>query len=114
MTRDNDHRSDADRRRAAGGTPAWLPAAAVAITLVLWASAFVGIRHVAETPPRRALAGRLLVAALGCLPLVLRRGSGCADRREWSAVPPAASRWFGIYNLALNEGERRVDAGTAA
>ena len=22
--------------------------------------------------------------------------------------------WFGIYNLALNEGERRVDAGTAA
>ena len=22
--------------------------------------------------------------------------------------------WFGVYNVALNEGERRVDAGTAA
>ena len=26
----------------------------------------------------------------------------------------AASGWFGIYNLALNAGERHVDAGTAA
>ena len=22
--------------------------------------------------------------------------------------------WFGVYNVALNEGEQRVDAGTAA
>ena len=95
--------------------PAWLPVAAGGVTLVMWASAFVVIRHVAHDVSPGALgAGRLLVAALVVLPLVLRRGWVRPDRREWTLLVVGGVGWFGIYNLALNAGERDVDAGTAA
>ncbi|PUA82112.1 EamA family transporter [Nocardioides currus] len=81
----------------------------------MWASAFVVIRHVADDiSPGSLGAGRLLVAALCVLPLVLRRGWVKPTRREWILLTACGVGWFGIYNLALNEGERRVDAGTAA
>ena len=95
--------------------PAWFPAAAGAITLVMWASAFVVIRHVADDiSPGSLGAGRLIVAALVVLPLVLRRGWVQPTGREWILLTACGIGWFGIYNLALNEAERRVDAGTAA
>lgn len=95
--------------------PAWLPVAAGGVTLVMWASAFVVIRHVAHDISPGALgAGRLLVAALVVLPLVLRRGWVAPTRREWTLLSLGGVGWFGIYNLALNAGERHVDAGTAA
>ena len=94
---------------------AWLPLAACGVTLVMWASAFVVIRHVAEDISPGALgAGRLLVAALVVLPLVLRRGWVRPTPREWVLLAVGGVGWFGIYNLALNAGERHVDAGTAA
>lgn len=93
----------------------WLPITAGAITLVMWASAFVVIRHVAHDVSPGALgAGRLLVAALVVAPLVLRRGWVRPDRREWTLLALGGVGWFGVYNLALNAGERYVDAGTAA
>ncbi|MFM6848178.1 MAG: DMT family transporter [Terrabacter sp.] len=93
----------------------WLPVAAGAVTLVMWASAFVVIRHVAhDVSPGAIGAGRLLVAALVVLPLVLRRGWVRPDRREWALLALGGVGWFGVYNLALNAGERHVDAGTAA
>ena len=95
--------------------PAWLPIAAGGVTLVMWASAFVVIRHVAHDVSPGALgAGRLLVAALVVLPLVLRRGWVAPTRREWVLLGLGGIGWFGIYNLTLNAGERHVDAGTAA
>lgn len=95
--------------------PAWLPMAAGGVTLLMWASAFVVIRHVAEDVSPGALgAGRLLVAALVVLPLVLRQGWVAPTRREWTLLAVGGVGWFGIYNLALNAGERHVDAGTAA
>ena len=93
----------------------WLPLAAGAVTLVMWASAFVVIRHVAHDVSPGALgSGRLLVAALVVLPLVLRRGWVRPTRREWALLALGGIGWFGVYNLALNAGERHVDAGTAA
>lgn len=93
----------------------WLPVAAGAVTLVMWASAFVVIRHVAHDVSPGALgAGRLLLAALVVLPLVLRRGWVRPTVREWVLLAVGGLGWFGIYNLALNAGERHVDAGTAA
>ncbi|WP_241005315.1 DMT family transporter [Nocardioides sp. zg-1228] len=93
----------------------WLPVAAGAVTLVMWASAFVVIRHVAHDISPGALgSGRLLVAALVVLPLVLRRGWVRPTRREWALLAAGGVGWFGVYNLALNAGERHVDAGTAA
>ena len=95
--------------------PTWLPVAAGGVTLLMWASAFVVIRHVAhDVSPGAIGTGRLLVAALVVLPLVLRRGSGAPTRREWTLLALGGVGWFGVYNLTLNAGERSVDAGTAA
>ena len=93
-----------------------LPLTAVAVTLVLWASAFVAIRHLGSRIGPGSLAlGRLLVGtvALGVTLAV----HGGWHRPDGSALPRLVAiglLWFGVYNVALNAGERRVDAGTAA
>jgi drug/metabolite transporter (DMT)-like permease len=72
------------------GPAPWLPVAAGAVTLVMWASAFVVIRHVAHDVSPGALgSGRLLVAALVVLPLVLRRGWVRPNRRSASTTSPS-------------------------
>ena len=93
----------------------WLPLAAVGVTLVLWASAFVGIRYLGDDFSPGALSlGRLLVGTL-CLGVVaLGRGVPHPTGRQWLSIVAIGVLWFGVYNVALNEGERRVDAGTAA
>lgn len=95
--------------------PTWLPVAAIAVTLLLWASAFVAIRHLgADFSPGALSLGRLLVGAL-CLGVVaLSGGLPHPTRGEWVSLLVIGVLWFGVYNVALNEGERRVDAGTAA
>ena len=90
--------------------------AAVAVTLVLWASAFVAIRHLGrEVPPGALSLGRLLIArwrsAFARLPPAAAPGR---PRRDWPLLLLCGVGWFGVYNLALNEAERRIDAGTAA
>ena len=35
-------------------------------------------------------------------------------RREWALLTGCGLAWFAVYNIALNAGEQRVDAGTAA
>jgi drug/metabolite transporter (DMT)-like permease len=95
--------------------PTWLPVAAVAVTLVFWASAFVAIRHLgADFSPGALSLGRLVVGAL-CLGVVaLSRGLPRPTGRQWLSIVTIGVLWFGVYNVALNAGERRVDAGTAA
>ena len=94
--------------------PAWLPMAAVSVTLIFWASAFVAIRHLGESFSPGALSlGRLLVAALCLGAVALSRGLPRPTLREWAAIVTIGVLWFGIYNIALNAGELRVDAGTA-
>lgn len=100
-------------------TRPWLPLAAVGFTLLTWASAFVAIRHLGETVPPGSLSlGRLVIAviALGVMvqvsvPAARRR---LPTRREWPLIALGGVSWIGIYNVALNESERRIDAGTAA
>jgi drug/metabolite transporter (DMT)-like permease len=96
-------------------TRTWLPAAAGAFTLLCWASAFVAIRHLG----REVTPGALTIARLGIASIVLglmvaRRPRAWPNRREWPLMVVCGVTWFGIYNLALNEAERRIDAGTAA
>jgi drug/metabolite transporter (DMT)-like permease len=97
--------------------PAWLPLAAVACTLVFWASAFVAIRHLGHdfTPGSLSL-GRLLVGAvaLGIVAAPKVRTMPRPTGREWAAIVAIGVLWFGIYNVALNQGEHHVDAGTAS
>ncbi|UMG91317.1 DMT family transporter [Nocardioides sp. TF02-7] len=92
-----------------------LPLAAVATTLVFWASAFVAIRHLGDDFSPGALSlGRLLVGALALAVLALPRGLPRPTGRQWGSIVAIGVLWFGVYNVALNAGEQRVDAGTAA
>jgi drug/metabolite transporter (DMT)-like permease len=88
---------------------------AVGVTMLLWASAFVGIRAAAPHFSSGALAlGRLLTASVVLVAILLLRREGLPPRAAWPAIIGAGVLWFGIYMVALNQGEQGVDAGTAA
>ena len=94
-----------------------LPLIAVAVTLVLWASAFVAIRDLADEVRPGALAlGRLAVGAL-CLGLVALRRRAVLVRpvgTDWWRLLAIGLLWYALYMVSLNAGERRIDAGTAS
>jgi drug/metabolite transporter (DMT)-like permease len=93
----------------------WLPLAAVATTLVFWASAFVAIRHLGHDFSSGSLSlGRLVVGSICLAVVALPRGLPRPSRRDWPPLIVIGVLWFGVYNVALNEGEQRVDAGTAS
>lgn len=95
-------------------------------TVVLWASAFVGIRYAGRHfGPGPLALGRLFVGTLtlgGMWALfawrAYARGSHRLitrpNRRDLGALVLCGVLWFGAYNVALNAAERRVDPGTAA
>jgi drug/metabolite transporter (DMT)-like permease len=88
---------------------------AAGVTVVLWASAFVAIRHVGrEISPGPLSLGRLLVGSLLLGSVVLLRGATWPARRDWRLLLVCGLLWFGVYNIALNAAEQRVDAGTAS
>ena len=95
-----------------------LGVAAVVITVVLWASAFVGIRAIGPSfSPGSLTLGRLAVAAvvLGALVVPQLAKSNALPRgREWWPILGYGVMWFGGYNVALNAAEHLLDAGTAA
>jgi drug/metabolite transporter (DMT)-like permease len=89
--------------------------AAVSVTVVLWASAFVAIRHAGEAYSPGALAlGRLATAAVLLGAFALVRRVGLPPRAAWPGILVSGVLWFGGYMVFLNWGEREVDAGTAA
>src|ERR1700691_3608905 len=88
---------------------------ALALTLLMWASAFVVIRSAGRhlSPGPLALT-RIAVGSLALgIAMVVRRqappGRGAAGRATLSGV-----LWFGAYMLSLNAAERWVDAGTSS
>ncbi|WP_371405931.1 DMT family transporter [Kribbella sp. NBC_00662] len=92
-----------------------LAAGAAAVTVVLWASAFVAIRHVGQEISSGALSlGRLLVGSVLLGIFVFARPRRWPARRDWKFLLACGLLWFGVYNLALNEAERHLDAGTTA
>lgn len=94
----------------------WLALGAALLTVVLWASAFVGIRALADDLSPGAFAfGRLLVGAVALGVIVaIRRPALPSRRRDWVLIVAAGVVWFGSYFTILNAGEGLVDAGTAA
>jgi drug/metabolite transporter (DMT)-like permease len=88
---------------------------AAAVTVVLWASAFVAIRSDGHDFSPGALAlGRLLPAAAVLALISLSRRAGWPPRAAWPGIAATGVLWFGVYMVALNWGEQHVDAGTAA
>jgi drug/metabolite transporter (DMT)-like permease len=97
-----------DRARTAG-------AAAAGITVLLWASAFVGIRAAGEDLSAGPLTlGRLLVGAVALGALVGLRRDAWPPRAALPRLLACGLLWFGAYNILLNAAEQRIDAGTAA
>lgn len=88
---------------------------AMGVTVVLWASAFVAIRAIGDVfAPGPLALGRLLVGALALTIVVVPTGISLPSRRTLGFIVGYGVLWFGAYNVALNAGERHVDAGTAA
>jgi drug/metabolite transporter (DMT)-like permease len=88
---------------------------ALGVTVVLWASAFVGIRDAADSFSAGPLSlGRLAVAAVVLTVLAKPWKHRLPSGRPFLLLLLAGVSWFGAYNISLNAGERQVDAGTAA
>ncbi|MEU9154446.1 DMT family transporter [Streptomyces sp. NPDC048417] len=101
--------------RAAPASRPLLPVLAAAVTVVLWASAFVAIRSAGGSYSPGALAlGRLFSGSLALGLLCLVRREGLPPRSAWRGIGISGVLWFGFYMVALNWGEQQVDAGTAA
>ncbi|MGQ9675519.1 MAG: DMT family transporter [Chloroflexota bacterium] len=89
--------------------------AALAITLVFWASAFAGIRAGLEaySPGHLALL-RFLVASIVLAAYALATRMRLPDRRDLPAIALAGFLGIAVYHTALNYGELTVTAGSAA
>jgi drug/metabolite transporter (DMT)-like permease len=92
-----------------------LPLGAALVTVVLWASAFVGIRAAGnDLSPGSLALGRLLIGSLVLGALALARHQQRPPKRVAPGIVLCGLLWFAAYNVALNAAEQRVDAGTAA
>jgi drug/metabolite transporter (DMT)-like permease len=85
------------------------------VSVTLWASAFVGIRAAGtQFAPGPLAVGRLLIGGVVLGALVAVRREPLPARRDLPLIALCGLLWFALYNVALNAGEQRVDAGTAS
>ncbi|WP_051298030.1 DMT family transporter [Brevibacterium album] len=98
---------------AGAGSPRVLGAAAV--TVVLWASAFVVIRGLGEHfgPGSMALL-RMAVGSAVLGAIAALSGARMPSLRDLPLIAVWGISWFSLYNLALNWAEVFLDAGTVA
>ena len=90
-------------------------AAALAATVVLWASAFAAIRAALEHFGAGHLSVlRLFVAAIALGAVAAARGVRLPAARDVPAIAGVGFAGMTAYQLLLNGGERTVPAGTAA
>ncbi|MCW2528455.1 MAG: protein of unknown function transrane [Pseudonocardiales bacterium] len=88
---------------------------ALAVTVVLWASAFPAIRvAVTEVGPVGLSVARLLIASVGLLILAPFVGVRRPDVRDLPLIAVCGLSGMTVYQLLLNLGERSVPAGTAS
>jgi len=88
---------------------------AALVTVLLWASAFVGIRVAGEElSPGPLTLARLVIGAAVLGLFVAARRAPLPPRSDIPRLLACGLLWFGAYNVLLNAAEQRVDAGTAA
>lgn len=88
---------------------------AALVTIVLWASAFVGIRMIGTAYSPGALAfGRIAVGTVVLGAIALRYRRPLPRGRALGLVITYGVGWFAAYTAVLNLAERHLDAGTAA
>jgi len=85
------------------------------LTIVLWASAFAGVRAglISYTPENIALL-RYLVASIVLAGYAIAIRMPLPRRQDLPGIVGTGLAGFTIYNLALNYGEQRIEAGTAS
>ena len=89
--------------------------AAIVVTVLAWASAFIVIRGTAPYFEGGALAlARLAVGAALLSLLLIGKRWVAPTRPEWLLIAGFGVVWFGGYNVALNIAEKTLDAGTTA
>ncbi|WP_203076048.1 DMT family transporter [Falsiroseomonas ponticola] len=98
-----------------GGAAGATAFACVAVTVLLWASAFPSIRAALQAfPPAELAALRFAVASLALgLHLAWARPA-LPGRADLPRILAAGGLGIAAYNLLLNSGSRVVDAGTAS
>ena len=85
------------------------------VTLLLWASAFVAIRFAdRQLGPGSLALARLLIGSATLGAVMLLRRERLPGRSSLGYIAVCGVMWFGVYNLALNAAERKLDAGTSA
>jgi drug/metabolite transporter (DMT)-like permease len=95
--------------------PNVLPMAAAAVTMVLWASAFIAIRSVGVHYSAGPMAfGRLAVGAVALGLIAAFRSVRIPRGRPLALVIGYGVLWFGIYAVLVNAAEHHLDAGTTA
>jgi drug/metabolite transporter (DMT)-like permease len=89
--------------------------AAGLVTVTLWGSSFVAIRHAGRTLSPGSLAlGRLVVSVVVLGVAAAVRREHLPPRRDLVPIAGFGVLFLGVYSVTLNAAERRVDAGTAA
>ena len=98
-----------------GGMRNRLPLLATAVTMILWASAFIVIRSVGPhySPGPLAL-GRLAAGSAALSLVALLRPRRLPRGRPLLLVTGYGVLWFGLYAVVLNAAEHHLDAGTTA
>ena len=88
---------------------------ALIVTVILWASAFVGIRYVMETFSAGGLAlSRYFVASIAAaIPFCLVKHKKLPRLKDLVIFAILGFFGFFAYNVLLNEGEKTVSAGLA-
>ena len=88
---------------------------AAAVTVLLWASAFVVIRFCgADFSPGAMAFIRLSVGTIALLAVAVIRRPPLPHGRGLVLVIGYGLRWFAAYTVVLNWAEQHLDAGTAA
>ena len=89
--------------------------AAIAVTVLAWASAFIVIRGVLpHFGPGPLSLLRLAIGSAALALLLIGRPWVKPDRRAWLLIIGCGLMWFGVYNFALNTAEQTLDGGTTA
>jgi drug/metabolite transporter (DMT)-like permease len=89
--------------------------AALAVTTILWASAFAGIRAGLEAyGPGQVALSRFLIASAVLAGYAAITRMGLPERQDLPAVFLAGFLAFTVYHVALNYGEITVSAGSAS
>ncbi len=93
----------------------WKTLAAVAVTLLLWASAFAGIKAglTAYSPGELALL-RFLFGSAAMAFFARSRGFGLPERQDIPRILLVGFLGFTVYHVFLNFGEQTVSAGAAS